>query len=98
MERSRLDIPMRGRGSIHSARYVRRRSRGREIEKKSPGHIRFVEQALKALKIAHVRRYHRRYDPKKYGVCVHVVLFVLTKTERKDEVFQNALKSVRSGL
>lgn len=52
-------------------------------EKKKTVYYRFVEQMLKALQIAHVRRFPHKHDPKKYGVWAHVVLFALKQLEDK---------------
>lgn len=52
-------------------------------EKKRTIYYRFVEQVLKALRIAHVRRFPHKHDPKKYGVWAHAVLFALKQLEDK---------------
>ena len=52
-------------------------------EKDKTVYYRFVEQVLKALWIAHVRRYPRKHDPKKYGVWAHAVLLALKQLEDK---------------
>lgn len=52
-------------------------------EKQKTIYYRFVEQVLKALRIAHVRRFPHKYDPKKYGVLAHAVLFALKQLEDK---------------
>ena len=46
-------------------------------------YYRFVEQLLKALKIAHVRRFPHKHDPKKYGVWAHAILLALKQLEEK---------------
>lgn len=52
-------------------------------EKKKTVYYRFVKQVLKALWIAHVRRYPRKHDPKKYGVWAHACLLALKELEDK---------------
>lgn len=52
-------------------------------EKKKTVYYKFVEQVLKALKIAHVRRFPRKHDPKKYGVWVHARILALKQLEDK---------------
>lgn len=52
-------------------------------KKKRSVYYRFVEQVLKALRIAHIRRYPRKNDPRKYGVLAHAVLFALKQLEDK---------------
>lgn len=52
-------------------------------EKKRTVYYRFVEQVLDALSIAHVRRYPRKHDPKKYGVWAHACLLALKQLEDK---------------
>lgn len=46
-------------------------------------YYRFVEQLLKALKIAHVRRFPQKHDPRKYGVWAHAILLALKELEEK---------------
>jgi hypothetical protein len=46
-------------------------------------YYRFTEQLLKALRIAHVRRFPHRNNPKKYGVWAHAALFGLKQLEDK---------------
>jgi hypothetical protein len=46
-------------------------------------YYRFAQQILKALKIAHVRRFPHKHDPKKYGVWVHAVLLAFKQLECK---------------
>jgi len=46
-------------------------------EKKKTVYYRFAEQILKALRIAHVRCFPHKNDPKKYGVWTHTVLLAL---------------------
>lgn len=50
-------------------------------------YYRFVEQMLKALRIAHVRRFPSKHDPRKYGVWAHVALFALKQLEDKSYRF-----------
>ena len=52
-------------------------------EKKKTVYYRFAEQLLKALRIAHVRRFPHRNNPKKYGVWAHAVLFGIKQLEDK---------------
>jgi hypothetical protein len=52
-------------------------------EKKKTVYYRFVEQVLKSLWIAHVRRYPHKHDPKKYGVWAHATLLALKQLEDK---------------
>jgi hypothetical protein len=52
-------------------------------EKRKTGYYRFAEQILKALHIAHVRRFPHKHDPKKYGIWTHAVLFGLKQLEDK---------------
>ena len=52
-------------------------------EKKKTVYYRFVEQILKALKIAHVRRFPSKHDPKKYGIWAHACLLALKQLEDK---------------
>src|SRR3989344_87144 len=52
-------------------------------EKKKTVYYRFVEQVLNALRIAHVRRFPHKHDPKKYGVWAHAALFALKQLEDK---------------
>src|SRR3989338_10689144 len=52
-------------------------------EKKKTVYYRFVEQVLNALRIAHVRRFPHKHDPKKYGVWAHATLFALKQLEDK---------------
>ncbi|MEK6874774.1 MAG: transposase [Nanoarchaeota archaeon] len=67
-------------------------------EKKKTVYYRFVKQVLKALKIAHVRRYPHKHDPKKYGVWVHVVLFALKQLEDKSYRFIVDMVSEMPGI
>lgn len=46
-------------------------------------YYRFVEQLLRALKIAHVRRFPHKHDPRKYGVWAHAILLALKQLEEK---------------
>ena len=43
----------------------------------------FVQQVLNALRIAHVRRFPHKHNPRKYGVWAHAVLFALKQVEDK---------------
>ena len=52
-------------------------------EKKRSVYYRFVKQVLKALKIAHVRRFPSKHDPRKYGVWAHACLLTLKQLEDK---------------
>ena len=52
-------------------------------EKKRTIYYKFVQQLLNALRIAHVRRFPHKHDPKKYGVWVHAVLLALKQLEDK---------------
>jgi hypothetical protein len=52
-------------------------------EKKKTVYYRFVEQVLKALKIAHVRRFPKKHDPKKYGIWAHACILALKELEDK---------------
>lgn len=52
-------------------------------EKKKTVYYRFVEQVLNTLRIAHVRRYPHKHDPKKYGVWAHACLLALKELEEK---------------
>jgi hypothetical protein len=52
-------------------------------EKTKTVYYRFTEQLLKALKIAHVRRFPHRNNPRKYGVWAHAALFGLKQLEDK---------------
>lgn len=53
------------------------------MAKKRTIYYKFVEQILRALRTAHVRRFPHRNDPKKYGVIAHTVLFTLKQLEDK---------------
>ena len=46
-------------------------------EKKRSVYYRFVKKVLKALKIAHVRRFPSKHDPRKYGIWAHASLLAL---------------------
>jgi len=46
-------------------------------------YYRFVEQMLKALRIAHVRRFPSKHDPRKYGVWAHASMLALKELEEK---------------
>ena len=52
-------------------------------EKKRTIYYRFCEQLLNALRIAHVRRFPHKHNPKKYGVLANVVIFALKQLEDK---------------
>ena len=52
-------------------------------EKRKTVYYRFVEQLLKGLRIAHVRRFPQKHDPKKYGVWAHAILLALKELEEK---------------
>lgn len=52
-------------------------------KKKRTIYYRFVTELLNALRIAHIRRYPHKHDPKKYGVLAHAVLFALKQLEDK---------------
>ena len=52
-------------------------------EKKRTIYYRFVEQLLKSLRIANVRRFPQKHDPKKYGVWAHAILLALKGLEEK---------------
>jgi len=52
-------------------------------EGKKTRYYRFVEQLLRSIRLAHVRRFPRKHDPKKYGVWVHAILFALKQLEDK---------------
>lgn len=52
-------------------------------EKNKTVYYRFVEQVLKALRIAHVRRFPSKHDPKKYGVWAHACILALKELENK---------------
>ena len=52
-------------------------------ERKKSVYYRFVENLLWAIRIAHVRRFPHKNDPKEYGVWTHVVLFGLKQLEDK---------------
>lgn len=56
-------------------------------EKEKTVYYRFVEQMLNALRIAHVRRYPHKHDPKKYGVWAHACLLALRQLEDKSYRF-----------
>ena len=53
------------------------------IPEESAVYYRFVQQVLKALKIAHVRRFPNKHDPKKYGVWAHACILALKQLEDK---------------
>ena len=46
-------------------------------------YYRFAKQMLNILRIAHVRRFPRKHDPKKYGIWVHATLLALKQLEDK---------------
>jgi hypothetical protein len=46
-------------------------------------YYRFVEQILRAIRLAHVRRFPKKHDPQKYGIWAHTVLFALKELEDK---------------
>ena len=52
-------------------------------EKKRTHYYKFTLQLLKALKIAHVRRFSSKHDPKKYGIWAHACLLALRQLEDK---------------
>ena len=52
-------------------------------EKRKTIYYRFVEQLLKSLKIANVRRFPQKHDPKKYGIWAHATLLALKELEDK---------------
>lgn len=52
-------------------------------EKKRKKYIRFVMVILDALKMAHIRRFPHKHDPKKYGVWANVALLALRQLEDK---------------
>lgn len=52
-------------------------------KKRKTVYYRFAEQVLNALKIAHVRRFPHRNNPKKYGVWANAVLFGIKQLEDK---------------
>ena len=52
-------------------------------EKEKTVYYRFVEQVLNSLRIAHVRRFPHKHDPRKYGVWAHAALFALKQLEDK---------------
>ena len=56
-------------------------------KKRRTRYYKFVQQLLNALRIAHVRRFPRKHDPKKYGVWVHTVLLALKGLEDKSYRF-----------
>src|SRR3989339_868688 len=56
-------------------------------EKKKTVYYRFVEQVLNALRIAHVRRFPHKHDPRKYGVWTHATLLALKELESKSYRF-----------
>ena len=56
-------------------------------EKRRTIYYRFVEQVLKALRIAHVRRFPHKHDPKKYGIWAHAALLALKQLEDKSYRF-----------
>jgi len=52
-------------------------------EKKRSIYYRFVEQVLNTLRIAQVRRFPHKHNPKKYGILAHAALFALKQLEDK---------------
>src|SRR3989338_11590571 len=52
-------------------------------EKRKTVYYRFAEQLLKALKMAHVRRFPHKNNPKKYGLWANAVLFGIKQLEDK---------------
>lgn len=56
-------------------------------EKKKTVYYRFVEQLLKSLRVANVRRFPQKHDPRKYGVWAHAVLLALKELENKSYRF-----------
>ncbi len=52
-------------------------------KRKRTVYYRFVKQILKALKIAHVRRFPSKHDPRKYGVWAHACILALKQLEDK---------------
>lgn len=57
------------------------------MKKKRTVYYKFVEQLLKVLRIAHVRRYPQKHDPKKYGVLAHACILALKQLEDKSYRF-----------
>jgi len=55
--------------------------------KRKKVYIRFIKTILKALKMAHVRRYPHKHDPKIYGVWVNVAILALRQLEDKSYRF-----------
>ena len=55
--------------------------------KKRTVYYRFAQQILKALRIAHVRRFPHKHNPRKYGVWVHAVLLAFKQLEDKSYRF-----------
>jgi hypothetical protein len=52
-------------------------------KKRKTIYYRFVDQLIKALKIANVRRFPHKHDPRKYGVWAHACLLALKELEEK---------------
>src|SRR3989344_6084819 len=58
-----------------------------QMGKRKKVYIRFIKTILKALKMAHVRRYPHKHDPKIYGVWVNVAILALRQLEDKSYRF-----------
>ena len=68
-------------------------------EKRRSVYYRFVKQVLNALKIAHVRRFPHKHDPKMYGVWAHACILALKELEDKTYRFiVNMVTEMRSIL
>lgn len=55
--------------------------------KKRTVYYRFAQQILKSLRIAHVRRFPHKHNPRKYGVWAHAVLLAFKQLEDKSYRF-----------
>lgn len=51
--------------------------------KRKTVYYRFVEQLLNSLRIANIRRFPQKHDPRKYGVWAHAILLALKELEEK---------------